>query len=141
MAEPRTTLTLLVLAPYEGEAEHLPGGALFTRDYFRAARMQDDLAHRQRFAQSLESTLRYLQQRFPQRLRVRWVSPWSLRGLWLTWRYRVRHFPAVVFPDGWVAQGEDLRREALREHVAAYLAGAASRAKPSQATSGQPDDR
>ncbi|RMD59077.1 hypothetical protein D6833_12035 [Candidatus Parcubacteria bacterium] len=129
MAEPYAILSLLVLAPYEGEAEHLPGGALFAGDYFRAARLEDSLSHRQRFARELEATLRYLQQRFPQRLRVRWVSPWSLRGLWLAWRHRVRRFPAVVFPDGWVAQGEDLRREALRERVAAYLAGSAPEVK------------
>ncbi len=116
-------LDLVLIAPEGAYTAHAPGGALFAEQYFAAARLEDRLSAAQRPAAELVSTLRYLQRRFPGRIRVQWVSLWSLRGLWLCFRYRVRHFPALVLPDGRVLWGKALGRDVLREVVATYLSG------------------
>ncbi len=101
-------LRMWVVAP-QGEISPLaPSGAVVAEDYL------NHLLGRQRLALSAESAryaeqmlalrrvLYYLRSRFPSRLSVYWVNPWSLHGLWFCWRNRVRSIPVVLF-SRWAA--------------------------------------
>lgn len=122
-------LQVWVVAP-RGEIFPLaPSGAVVAEDY---------LAHffgNQRFALSpsgsgyadhifaLRRALHYLRARFPGRLKVYWVNPWSLHGLWFCWRNHVRTIPGMLFPDGRQVSLQNVDLVALRDLVASYLTG------------------
>ena len=115
-------LELWVVAP-GGEIFPLaPSGAMVAEDFLTQAQLKDPVTAHKELAYAIRRALVYLQHRFPGRLRVRWVNPWSLFGLWFCWRHHVRRIPSLVLPDG---RQFDLRRPdltALRDLIAAYLA-------------------
>ncbi len=122
-------LQIWVVAPEGGIFPLAPSGAVVAEDYLT------HLPGRQRSARSagaageaesvyaIRRALHYLRHRFPGRLRVYWVNPWSLHGLWFCWRNHVRIIPAMLFPDGRQVSLQNVDMEALRDLIAAYLAG------------------
>ncbi len=89
-------IQVLVLAPTDDLTAHAPLGMIFSDEVFREARLQDEITRRQRLLVGLRRDLTYLQRRYPRRVRVRWVSPWSPAGLWLAFRHHIRGIPAVL---------------------------------------------
>ncbi len=114
-------LDLWVIAPAT-EAELLPlapHGGVIAADVLRQARGHAEATVRQRLGRALA----YVAHRFPGRLRVHWVDPWSLAGLWFCWRHRIRHIPGILFPDGHQMAEAEVTPATLRDRVAAYLTG------------------
>ncbi len=114
-------LDLWVIAPSE-EAELLPlapHGSAIAVDVLRRSPEGGGLGVPPR----LRRALTYVAHRFPGRLRVHWVDPWSLAGLWFCWRHRIRHIPGILFPDGHQMAEAEVTPATLRDRVAAYLTG------------------
>jgi len=100
-----------------------PSGAVVAEDFLTQARLKDKVTAQQEVAYAVRRALAYLHHRFPGRLRVRWVNPWSLYGLWFCWRHKVRRIPSLLLPDGRQFALAHLNLPALRDFIAAYLAG------------------
>ena len=100
-------LTLFVFAPPEAAAPGAPTGLIFTQELFRAYRLKSGQA--ETLLADLPRRLAYLQNRYPGRVRVRWVDPWSPGGLWMAWRLRVRAIPSVAVEKGPLLAGETLK--------------------------------
>jgi hypothetical protein len=113
-------ITLLIYAPPEDFTEHAPTGFIFTNELFAAQKLTDPISNAQQLTADLARTVTYLIKRYPGRLRVRWVNPWSLLGLWVSVRYRLRTTPAVLIGRNLVLTGEDIKD--LSQHVANILA-------------------
>ena len=92
-------------------------------DFFAQAHLKDEVTARHDLHSAVRRAVVYLQHRFPGRLRVRWIDPWSLSGLWFCWRHRVRHIPCLVLPDGRQVDLRNPNLTSLRDLTAAYLAG------------------
>lgn len=67
----------------------------------------------------LAHRLAYLRNRYPGRVRIQWVEPWSIGGLWLVWRFRVREFPTVIIGGREILPPQALDR--LEDKVAEAL--------------------
>lgn len=91
------TLTVLSLA--QASVGSVPGGLGYVAEMYDAASLSDDLSRRQVPDAWLAASLERLRRRFRGRLRVRWVNPYSLGGLYLSVRYRIRSFPAIMIGD------------------------------------------
>ncbi|MBI4772443.1 MAG: hypothetical protein HY784_18940 [Chloroflexi bacterium] len=89
--------------------EHAPAGFGYVGEMFEQARLKDSLTESQSPDAWLVRSLGHLARRFPRRLRVQWVNLWSLPGLLLAVRYRVRTYPTIVFSTGIVYTGNDPR--------------------------------
>lgn len=113
------TIELLVYAPREDFARHGTTGFGYTSQLFSAYRWNDNISEIQDLTNKLRRTLGYLQRRYPRRIRVQWVDPWSLGGLWIAFRYRLRGFPAVLINRETVLKGEELK--SLTQRVAEIL--------------------
>ena len=100
-----------------------PSGATVAEDILTHAKLSDSLTSHKEIDRDVRRALVYLQHRFPGRLRVTWVNPWSLFGLWFCWRHRVRRIPSLMLPDGHLIDLRQVDLTALRDTIAAYLAG------------------
>ncbi len=98
-------LTLFVFAPHIA-ASSGPRGFLFTQEILHAYRLNDPQQNAD--LERLARRLTYLRNRYPGRVRVQWVEPWSPGGLWMAWRFRVRAFPTVVIGAEYILTGEAL---------------------------------
>jgi len=108
------TLNITILSQRNPLYEHAPDGFGYVGEMFEQARLKDRLTESQSPDAWLAHSLGRLSRRFPRRLRVQWVSLWSLPGLQLAIRYRVRTYPTIVFSTGIVYTGNDPREfEAL----------------------------
>lgn len=67
----------------------------------------------------LARRLRYLRNRYPGRIRIQWVEPWSVGGLWLVWRFRIRTFPTIIIGGHEIIPPEKL--DHLEDRVAEIL--------------------
>ena len=114
---------LWVIAPGREIFPLAPSGAVVAEDFLTQAQIQDQVTSRKELAYTVQRALAYLQHRFPGRIRVRWVNPWSLFGLWFCWRHRVRGIPSLILPDGRQVNLQNLELTSLRDLIAAYLAG------------------
>jgi hypothetical protein len=114
-------IDLIVISPSDHLTTTMPNGFRFTDQVFSEAAIKDPISSEQRINASLERTLRYLVKRFPRRIRVRWINPWSPSGLLACFRYRVRNFPAVVINQDEVLFGDQLLHDALTQKVADIL--------------------
>ncbi len=115
-------LTLFVFAPPEAAAPGAPRGLIFTQELFRVYRLKGRQA--EAILADLPRRLAYLQNRYPGRVRVQWVDPWSLGGLWMAWRFRARIVPSVAVGKGPLLTGETLKD--LEDIVAERLSSAVS---------------
>ncbi len=122
-----TTVPILDLWVIAAPGTHIfplaPNGATVAEDFLSQARLKDPITQHKEVDHTVRRALAYLQHRFPGRLRVRWVNPWSLFGLWFCWRHRVRQIPGLLLPDGRLLALQDLELTNLRDVIAAYLAG------------------
>jgi hypothetical protein len=89
--------------------------------------MQDPVSSSQHVSKDLQRVVYYLCKRYPDRIQVYWVNPWSLAGLWVSFRFRLKGFPCVVINQQEVLSGDQL--EKLEQRVVEILG------QPSQAES------
>ena len=108
-------IDLLVISPSDQMLTHAPNGFLIADQILAEASLKDSISTKQRGNSSLEQTLGLLLRRYPRRIRVRWVNPWTPGGLLACFRYKVRTFPAVVMNGTSVLIGAQLEREVLRQ--------------------------
>ncbi len=88
-------IELLIYSPHEYD-QGAPTGFSLAREYFHASRLQDSVSKAQHVGKDLQRVVYYLCRRYPHRIRVHWVNPWSLPGLWLSFRFRLKGFPCVI---------------------------------------------
>ncbi len=117
-------LELLIYSPHDYD-QGAPTGFALTRQYLDASRVQDPVSSAQHIGKDVQRVVYYLCRRYPQRIRVHWVNPWSLPGLWASFRFRLRGFPCVVINRREVLGGEQLAQ--LEQRVLEILG------QPSQA--------
>ncbi len=110
-------INLLIVAPTNSLDHHVPAGFIFIEEVFAEAGLKDTVSKTQRAASDLERTIGYLARRYPGRIRIRWVNPWSLGGIWITFRYRIRSFPAIIVNQKEVLTGKHLQSKKLQERV------------------------
>lgn len=111
-------IDLLVVAPADEITENAPIGFLLVDEIFAQAGLKDTISASQSTTSELMRTLAYLMHRFPRRIRVEWVEPLSLRGIYTKFRYRLRAYPVVLIIIGnevQVLSGETIAT--LRERV------------------------
>ena len=89
-------LIITVISPSNAGVRSAPGGIGYLTEMFDAANLRDELSVRQLPDQWLFPSLQRLRQRYRGRLRTRWVNPYSLLGLYLVTRFRIRSFPTVI---------------------------------------------
>lgn len=111
-------LELLIYSPHEYD-QGTPTGFALTREYFDASRMKDPVSKDQPLSKDLQRVVYYLCKRYPDRIRVQWVNPWSLPGLWVSLRFRLKGFPYIVINQQEVLGGEQLGR--LEQRVVEIL--------------------
>ncbi|UCH58387.1 MAG: hypothetical protein JSV61_09200 [Anaerolineales bacterium] len=87
---------IIVFAPVDDLVQSSPRGFAFTDGYFSEARLKDPVSATHSNIVQLQRTLGYLQRRYPKRIKLSWVNPWSLNGLLFSLRYRIRSFPTVI---------------------------------------------
>jgi hypothetical protein len=112
-------INIIIFTPPEDYTQHAPLGFIFTNELFAAQKLKDPISDAQQLSFDLIKTLSYLKNRYPQRVRIRFVNPWSLFGLWVAVRYRLRSFPAIILNRDLVLTGEDIK--SLSQHVADLL--------------------
>lgn len=96
-------------------------------EYFSASRARDPLTADQQLLEGMQRTLTYLVKRYPRRISVQWVSPWSLGGLWISIRFRIRTFPAVIINRRVTLVGPQI--DQLADQVVAILSHSPESAK------------
>jgi hypothetical protein len=101
------TLELIIVSPSAGLLRSAPGGLGYLQEIYREAGLEDDLSRTQLPDQWLVKSLGRLRLRHPGRLRIRWVDPYSPSGFYLTLRFRIRSFPAIILENTLVDHGED----------------------------------
>ena len=93
-------INITIFAPADDMEHTSPRGFTFADQVFTEAGYQDSVSKSQRSAAKLRRTLGYLLRRYPGRLQVQWVNPWSPQGLLFAIRQRQRKFPAVILQRG-----------------------------------------
>lgn len=113
-------LTLTILSASNPFIQSAPGGLGYVSEMLDEARLRDRLSHQQLPDAWLVRCTKHLQRLYPKRLRMRWVEPYSLTGLYLAVRFRIRKFPAVIIGKDFVYNGD--AAEELEALVAETLA-------------------
>jgi hypothetical protein len=119
-------IDLIVISPSDHMLTHAPNGFLIADQMLAEASLKDSISTKQRNSLPLEQTLGLLVRRYPRRIRVRWVNPWTPGGLLVCIRFRVRTFPAVVMNGTRVLTGAQLERDVLRQTLEEALSKPAS---------------
>ncbi len=115
-------INLLVVAPSEEITQHTPIGFTLLDQMFTEAGLKDKVSDSQTTAERLRRSLIYLSRRFPRRLRIQWVEPLSLRGLYVKFRYRLRTYPVVLMQSSGefrILTGDEIKQ--LADHVVEML--------------------
>jgi hypothetical protein len=115
-------LTITVFAPPEQIGGSEPRGFAMVDDIFHEAKLSDPVSNSQKHFTQLERTLGYLVRRYPKRINVQWINPWSAQGLIFAFRYRLRIFPTVLLQshsEQKILASEELA--SLSDHVARLL--------------------
>jgi hypothetical protein len=88
------TITIVSLA--NASVRSAPGGIGYLAEVYQAADLTDELSVRQSPDRWLQASLARLKRRYGGLLRIRWVHPYSLAGLYLAIRYRIRTYPTII---------------------------------------------
>lgn len=89
-------MVLTVVSSTAAMLQSAPGGLGYLSEVFEAGKLRDRLSHEQLPDAWLPQSVRKLQRRYPKRIRARWVDPYSLMGLYLVTRFRIRSFPTII---------------------------------------------
>jgi hypothetical protein len=91
-------INILIYAPRE-DYTHQPIGLSFVNEFFVTPKQKKSVSFTQENINDLRRTAVYLKNRYPGRLRFHWVNPWSLSGIWIAFRYRLKSFPTVLIDN------------------------------------------
>lgn len=91
-----TALDITILSPGNASVRSAPGGLGYLAEMYAAGGMQDDLSVRQTQDGWLFESLDRLRARYGEQINVRWISPFSLLGLFLAFRFRIRSYPYII---------------------------------------------
>lgn len=89
-------IELIVIAPSEEITQHTPIGFALLDQVFTEAGLKDKVSEPHSTAEALRRTLIYLTRRYPRRIRIQWIEPLSLRGLYIKFRYRLSAYPVII---------------------------------------------
>lgn len=89
-------LTITIVSPSNASVRSAPGGLGYLAEMYEEAGLSDKLSKEQLIDYWLFESLVRLKRRYPGRLRTRWVNPYSLLGLYLAFRFRIRSFPTII---------------------------------------------
>lgn len=110
-----------IISPYIHLFQHhVPAGFIFCDEVFKEAGLRDEMSLRGDAAR-MQRWLERLARRYRRRLQVRFVDLWSLPGLYLALRYRIREYPAFIIAGWGVFTGWD--EEGLEEVLDGLLSG------------------
>jgi hypothetical protein len=114
-------IDILIVAPSD-ESGHPPSGFIFANEVFEQAGLKDKVTASQATFKDLRRELSYLVRRYPKRLRVHWVEPLSLRGLYVKIRFRLHAYPVILLFSSTgktVLTGKEIER--LSDHIVEIL--------------------
>ncbi len=114
-------IELLIVAPLERTKHQVSRGFNFTGEVFSEAKLDDPISKAQDLTVDLQRAVSYLSNRYPHRVRARWVELWSPGGLWCAFRYRLRSFPAIILNQKEILTGDELKFKALIDYVSIVL--------------------
>ena len=89
-------LTITIVSPSNASVGAAPGGLGYLAEMLEAGNIRDELSVRQLPDGWLLHSLAKLRRRYRGRLRTRWVNPYSLLGLYLAARFRIRSYPTIM---------------------------------------------
>lgn len=89
-------IKVIIFAPTDDFVQSSPRGFTFVDGVFNGARLRDPVSKVQSSTAQLRRSLGYLLRRYPGRLNVQWVNPWTMSGLLFSLRFRVRVFPSAL---------------------------------------------
>jgi hypothetical protein len=89
-------LTITVISPSNASVGAAPGGLGYLAEMLEAGNLRDELSVRQLPDGWLFPSLARLRRKYRGRLRTRWVNPYSLLGLYLAVRFRIRAYPTIM---------------------------------------------
>lgn len=88
-------------------------------EVYESAGLTDDLSLRQLPDRWIFDTLDKLRRRYPKQFNVRWVNPYSLLGLYVAVRFRIRSYPTIIV--GSTVLGKFSGPEELEQWLAARI--------------------
>jgi hypothetical protein len=92
-------LKITIVSPSNASMRSAPGGIGYLAEMYEEAGLVDDLSRDQITDYWLFTSLDKLKRRYPGRILSRWVNPYSLLGLYLSLRFRIRSFPTIIIGD------------------------------------------
>lgn len=114
-------IDLLIISPSDSMTYNVPAGYIFADEVFAEAKLQDPISKSQKLTYNLERALIYLAKKYPGRLRLRWLNLWSLGGVWVTFRYKLRSFPTVIDNNKHVLSDEQLQFDSICNFIDSLL--------------------
>ena len=114
-------IDLVIVAPLENIRHQVPRGFTYTDQVFSEAKLNDPISAAHNLTYELHRVLGYLDHRYPRRIRTRWIELWSLGGMWLAFRYKLRSFPAIILNQQEVLTGESLKFQAFSDYISEKL--------------------
>lgn len=90
----------MIVTPIGGQVQRVPGGMVYVDEMLREAQLEDAVDREGEEGDWLAQTLLMLKRRFGRQVYVRLVDQMSLAGLYMAIRYRLRHYPVIITPDG-----------------------------------------
>jgi hypothetical protein len=114
-------VTITIVSPSNASIRSAPGGIGILAEVYETAGLTDELSVKQLPDRWLFASLDKLRRRYPNQLQVRWMSPYSLLGLYVTLRFRIRTYPTVIIGSevlGSLANSEDFE-QLVRGHLEA----------------------
>src|SRR4030065_2047853 len=89
-------LTITIVSHSNASVGAAPGGLGYLAEMLEAGNIRDELSVRQLPDGWLFPRLAKLRRPDRGRLRTRWVNPYSLLGLYLAARFRIRSYPTIM---------------------------------------------
>jgi hypothetical protein len=109
-------IIITIVSPSNASVRSAPGGVGILAEVYEIAGLTDELSVKQLPDRWLFASLDKLRRQYPNELQVRWVSPYSLLGLYVTVRFRIREYPTIIIGSrvlSSIANAEDFERHVM----------------------------
>jgi hypothetical protein len=93
---------LIIVTQHGDQYQGVPGGMGYVDEMIHEAGLSTESAPAADEEAWLPASFAAINRRFGRRVRVRLINPMSPYGLYLSFRFRFRGYPAVITPDGHV---------------------------------------
>jgi len=98
----KSRIELIIITQHGDQYQGVPGGVGYVDEMIREAGLPTGSPPTAGDETWLPASLAAINHRFGRRVRVRLINPMSFYGLYLSFRFRFRGYPAVITPDGHV---------------------------------------